>query len=100
MERIKKIDSQKEMLYNMAIKMNDMEQKGLIKDKVKLDQFKMYFSKAVRKLIKIPGNNPLDKYLHFTANKDSYSELEALQIELEVIKAMKKEILLMGTTSN
>ena len=100
MERSNKINADKEILYRMAIQMNDMEQKGLIKDKVKLAQFKVYFSKVVRKLIKIPGNNPLDKYLHFTANKDLYSEFEALQIELEVIKAMKKEILLMGTTSN
>jgi hypothetical protein len=79
----------KENLFNCALIINHLDQ---IESAQNLPDKKKAFQDMVNSLGINPGKDPLDSYIYFTANKDTYQKTEALQIEKELLAELKSEI--------
>ena len=76
----------KRELFDKAIVINDLEQKGLISDRNNIKKLREAFAKVIN------SDTPIDHYLFFTANRDSYSKEDAQYIECKLIMDCKKFI--------
>jgi hypothetical protein len=80
----------KRKLCDYALQTNELEQNKTLEKKDIQARIK-YLREAFTVLIKNPGDDPLDRYIVFTLNKEFYSENESLMIEMELLKDLKKD---------
>ncbi len=85
------INSARQELYQYALIINGLEQQEEIipiYEKRSFQSLKENFTKSVNILVKTPGTNPIDNYLFFTANRDSYTKEENLLIEKQLLSEL------------